>query len=441
MSQKEMLSQENKKNLPDGQQARGSGCAGECQTGGTSSLNNSLLPFSSQPPDRGMERDDLVSGKQDQPGSTSLSFQRQTALTPQSRTGLAEEGTISSLPHIQRRWPSLGKELFGLEQLFFHTSGAPQHRQATQEQLRQEIIAQLYQAEGQYPRVTRYLAFLLVRYGRGAEIVGNPFCVRKDGSQQALPYTGLEGYYAGSEQSDAYPGLSRCAILQEEAALGVHVVKMLKKNSIEHNDWTEYFHIRATLEGREQRREAIKTIQTLWLTTIGRLRSRVYHNPEFVQTLTEQIEQGEPLCGKTLPGEEGRLLQQTLQEEQKRLKETYAALSEAGRMQEGSERRRREIIRLQRVKALQSFRAETYAILEESNQDSYEVGIQDSSWEKATLLETIVLPRMPPREAYPTVRVHFTPEELDGYLFLALLGLFGADPLARSELVSQGAFE
>jgi hypothetical protein len=125
-----------------------------------------------------------------------------------------------------------------------------------------------------------------------------------------------------------------------------------------------------------------------------------------------------------------------LQKEQDRLNAIYASLSEEEKNLERSEQRRREAVRRERVAAFQHFREETYRILEESEQERYEVDIQDSSWDKATFIETIVLPRIPARETYPVTQVHFTPEELDGYLFLAQLGEIGADPLARSKLLS-----
>jgi hypothetical protein len=217
---------------------------------------------------------------------------------------------------------------------------------------------------------------------------------------------------------------------------------MLKKEAVEHNSWAEYVHLRQTLDGKEQKRETIRTLQTLWMTTVGQLRSRVYHHPEFEQTLTERIEQGGQMLSKiAIQTEEGRLLHKALQEEQNQLEEAYASMSEAEKTQERSERRKRERIRRARIEAFQHFRDETYHLLEGSHQERYEVGIQDSSWDKATLRETIVLPRILARETYLAVQVHLTPEELDGYLFLAELGEIGADPLARSELVSQGIFE
>ena len=65
------------------------------------------------------------------------------------------------------------------------------------EAFRNAIIKQLYSNEGEHSCDIRYLAFLLVKRGRGGEIVGNPYIMGKGGSKQELPYTGLEGYYAG----------------------------------------------------------------------------------------------------------------------------------------------------------------------------------------------------------------------------------------------------
>ena len=60
--------------------------------------------------------------------------------------------------------------------------------------IREKILAQLYRDEEKYSLDLRYCALLLVAKGRGAEIVGNPYCIGKDGKKQELPYTGLEGY-------------------------------------------------------------------------------------------------------------------------------------------------------------------------------------------------------------------------------------------------------
>lgn len=353
----------------------------------------------------------------------------------------AEGNPATIAPQIRHQWPSLGRELFALEQGYSALSVSSQHLQAAQEKLRKDTLAQLYRAEGQYSRATRYLAFLLVKYGRGGVIVGNPSHLGEDGAPQTLPYTGLEGYYAGSEQTAGRPGLSQGDILWEEAERGAQILKRLKKDAVERNCWAEFVRVQHTLDGTEQTREAIQTIQTLWMTIVSQLRSRVYHNEEFEQTITECIEHAEHILGQTMrQTEEEKLLYQALQEEYRRLQETYSSMSAAEKEQERRERKKRERMRVERVETFQRFRDETYQILGASSQERYAVGIQDSSWDKATLMETIVLPRILSRETYPAVQVHFAPEELDGYLFLAKLGEIGADPLARSELVSEGIF-
>lgn len=348
-----------------------------------------------------------------------------------------ENGT-SRILSIQRHWPALDEGLFALEQLFSHTPGTARQGQ---HKVHQYILAQLYQAEGQYSRITRYLAFLLLRYGRGAEIVGNPVFLRRDGTRQALPYTGLEGYYVGSEQTSSYSGLSKSEILREEAVLGEQILKMLKKTAIEHNTWANYAYLRSTLQGKEQSREALKTLQHLWMNIVSRLRCRVYHNAEFQQTITEQIEYEEQMPGNRAAPGSGACWQDAAREELAQLRETYRLLTETEKAQEREERRRREKVRHQRVAALQRFRHETYTILEESNQESYNVGLRKSARNKTDLLETITLPGIALRKTYPIVEVYLTPGELDGYLFLAQIGEFGADPLARSALVSRGTFE
>lgn len=352
---------------------------------------------------------------------------RQFSSRAQENNIEGERSTVS--PHIQHQWPVLGQELVEREECLVPASASSQHRQALQEHLRQETLTQLYQADGQYSRATRYLAFLLLKYGRGAEIVGNPVVAVPGGDRLALPYTGLEGYYAGSAQTNLYPGLSQSDILHEEAERGVQIVKRLKKDAVEQNSWAEYIHLRHVLEGKAQQREMLRKLQTLWLTQVSQLRSRVYHNPEFALTPTELVERSEQVAGH------GADQSFAWQKEHNQLKEACAMLSEEEKVQERNERKRRETIRGERVQDFQRFRDATYHLLEESNQDYYEVNIQDSSWDKASLIETIVLPRLPAREAYPLVEVHFTSEELDGYLFLAQLGEIGADPLTRSDLV------
>jgi hypothetical protein len=48
-----------------------------------------------------------------------------------------------------------------------------------------------------------------------------------------LIYTGLEGYYAGSEKTATRPGMTPEDILLEEASLGAELLKTIKKDAVE----------------------------------------------------------------------------------------------------------------------------------------------------------------------------------------------------------------
>src|SRR5690349_7612477 len=88
--------------------------------------------------------------------------------------------TETLLPPLHHQWPQLGQELFTLEHALTDLPGVNQQpltnqdKQEKREAIRHTLIAQLYHGEGEYSRDTRYLAFLLVKRGRGGEIVGNP---------------------------------------------------------------------------------------------------------------------------------------------------------------------------------------------------------------------------------------------------------------------------
>lgn len=257
---------------------------------------------------------------------------------------------------MQNLWPLLGKELFALEHTLSDTPGAHQQPLTEQEkvekreEIRNSIVAQLYRDEGSYTRDTRHLAFLLLKAGRGGGIVGNPYIINKDGKQQELPYTGLEGYYAGSEQTVERPGMT---------------------------------------PGRSELEK--------------QLRKTAYTE---LDVLKQQLDN----------------------------------LSEEEKVKERQERSTRERIRSDRLAEFHHFREETYHLLAGSDQGRYAIGVQDATLEKAAITETITLPKIPERTAYAPIPVHFTQEQLEGYLFLARLGEIGGDPLARSVLVSQESF-
>src|SRR6266699_5817157 len=143
-----------------------------------------------------------------------------------------------ALPPLQHQWSQLGQELFALEHAHTDLNTVnqqpltEQEKRKKREEIRNTIITQLYSGEGEYSRDTRYLAFLLVKRGRGGEIVGNPYAIGKGDSKQELPYTGLEGYYAGSERTPQRPGMTCEEIIQEEAKIGTELLKSIKKHAI-----------------------------------------------------------------------------------------------------------------------------------------------------------------------------------------------------------------
>ena len=51
------------------------------------------------------------------------------------------------------------------------------------------------------------------------------------GQQQELPYTGLEGYYAGSIRTSEYPGMASEEVVQEEAHIGIEILRTIKKEA------------------------------------------------------------------------------------------------------------------------------------------------------------------------------------------------------------------
>lgn len=352
--------------------------------------------------------------------------------------------TEATLPPLYREWQQLGQELVSLEDALAQPLPGQQQALTEQEQrekrarVRQAIIAQLYRDEESYPRATRYLAFLVVKKGRGGSLVGNPSAVGKDGSRRKLPYTGLEGYYAGSEQTTQRPGLTAEGIIQEEADIGETALTPLKEHAIEHNAWAEFSHLKHVLAGAAPDEVELQTMEICWSEVLSHLHVRVYRNPEFELTLSEKLEQMEQFLSD-LPqrtAEEKRLYR-IVEAECAGLRRDYQQLSQTERQQERHERRKREGIRANRLEEFQQFREATYELVTASGKGQYAVSIHDASFKDATITETIVLPAIPEREMYPPTDVYLTPEQLEGYLFLASLGETGGDPLARTMLVSR----
>jgi len=351
--------------------------------------------------------------------------------------------TETTLPPLQHQWSLLGKELFTIEHTLTNTPGkdhpplTEQEKRERREAIRNGILAQLYRDEETQSLDKRYLAFLLLKRGRGGAIVGDPSALGERIKRQELPYTGLEGYYAGSERTPERPGMTPEEILQEEANIGAALLKSIKKRCIEQNTWTDFARLKHVLAGGQPDREELGDIQVYWGMIVRRLHVRIYHNPEFALTLTEQMERLEQLLSY-IPGrsEEERQSIRALQVEYNRLKQECERMSEAEQEQERQERRARERIRTDRLAEFHRFREETYHLLCEASQGRYAVEVRDTSLEEATIVETITLPAIPGRHTYPPVDVHVTAGQLEGYLFLAQLGAIGGDPLTRSVLVS-----
>jgi len=355
-----------------------------------------------------------------------------------------ERYTETALPPLHRQWPQLGQELVVLEHTLTYAPGGQkqpltdQKKREQRESIRHALIAQLYRDEDTYSRDTRYLAFLVVKKGRGGVIVGNPYAIGKKGRKQELPYTGLEGYYAGSEQTAQRPGMTAEDIIQEEAGIGAALLASIKQHAIEHDVWIEFTHLKHALAGGTPDEAELQEMRIYWSMVLSRLHVRVYHNPEYELTLTEKIEQAGQLLSSMQAGTaEGKHLRSALEEERNKLRQDYQRLSKAAQEQEQRERRRREGIRSDRLGEFHQFREATYEMVTASGKGRYAVGVQDTSFEGATITETIVLPDIPGRRTYPPTDVHLTPEQIEGYLLLAQMGEIGGDPLARSMLVSR----
>lgn len=351
-------------------------------------------------------------------------------------------GQPSEMP-LQRQWPQLGRELLTLEST--HTAPyaryAPprveQDEMARKGSIKGLILAQLYRDEDKYSRDARYCAFLFVQKGRAGEIVGNPTLRANNGKKQELPYTGLEGYYAGSERTSEHPGLTREEIIQEEAHIGLELLRTIKKQCVENYSWVRFAKMKKALESGEPDVEDLRNITLLWSEVVMRLHVRVYNNKEFEMTLTEQIEQLEKLLS-VAPArtKEEKEYKNILQAEYQRLKEERSSMSEEEKEDERKCRRERERIRRERSREYEQFREETYGLLE-IGKSAYDISISNSKMKEATIIERIKLPKTHDKNEYTPSEVRLTPEQLEGYLFLAQLGNIGGDPLVRSSLISE----
>ena len=156
-------------------------------------------------------------------------------------------------------------------------------------------------------------------------------------------------------------------VIQEEAHIGVDMLRTIKKHAIERYTWASFAKMKKGLESGEPDIEDLKNIEILWAEIVRRLHVRVYDNPEFEMTITEQVEQLEKLVSiAPVRTEEEKAYKAVLQAEYERLKTEIIIMSEEEKEHERKERKARERIRRERLKAYNHFRDATYAMLKEA---------------------------------------------------------------------------
>ncbi len=232
--------------------------------------------------------------------------------------------------------------------------------------------------------------------------------------------------------------MTREEIIQEEAHIGLELLRSIKNHCVENYSWARFAKMKKALESGEPDVEDLRAITLLWAEVVTRLHVRVYNNKEFEGTLTEQIEQQEKLLSMaSARTKEEKEYKSILQAEYQRLKEEWSSMSEEEKECERKTRMERERIRTERSREYNQFREETYDMLKEVGKSAYDVSINDAKLEEANIIERIQLPKTRDRNDYTPSEVRLTPEEVEGYLFLAQLGNLGGDPLARCALISE----
>lgn len=329
---------------------------------------------------------------------------------------------------IQHAWPQLGRALYNLEHEetdVAHDLDEDQKYERWQ-RIREIILEQCEQYERQYE------AYELVRRGRAAEIVGNPHYRGKDGLEHELPYTGLEGYYAGSEEQPERPGMTKEQIIEEEANIGLELMKKMKKYAVEHYFWADFAKTQKAAEGDTEKidREDLKNLYFLWTGVVRRLNDRIYENEEYKASPLEQLE-------AMLRKDPKLASDEHVQAEYTKLLEEEQQKSKEQRAQEEIERKAKERIFRSRLEEYTAFRSQTYASLKDAcgRFPHIDYAIKDDTLSQANIIEILYLPMLPERNSYPSYLVVLTLEQLEGYLFLSYIGEKGGDPLTRSDLL------
>jgi len=328
---------------------------------------------------------------------------------------------------LRRQWPQLGRMLYQLEHDAIDSN---EHLDTVQKrELREKVKEIILDRCSSYER--QYEAFEYVMRGRAVEIVGNPHYPGTDGKEHELPYTGLEGCYVGSEARSGRPGLTQPQIIEEEANIGLELMKSLKKDAIKNYDWGTFARI-ADPDHYLLDKEDLKRMHLLWACVVRRLNQRVYENEEFKKTPLEQVE--------AILRSDSRLANDPV------IQHGYTVLKEKtenGHNNELTEEKKQRVendrIFHDRIEENDRFRRETYAQIKDpyGRYGHIDYRIEDSSFADANIIEELHLPKPPDRDSSPSYLVTLTPEQTEGYLFLAHLGEKGGAPMARSMLTSE----
>lgn len=326
---------------------------------------------------------------------------------------------------IRREWPQLGRALYQLEHdaVDANPHYTDEQKGAQRQKAREIVLAQCDIHEEQYE------AFEVVRLSRAAEIVGTPHYVAAVGHERDLPYTGLEGYYAGSEQQANRPGLTPEQIITEEATIGLGLLNETKKHCVETYSWAHFTKMLRALDQDTAAVEVedVRTIGFMWTKVVRRLRDRIYRNPEYPGTPLEEVEamfSNDPALAN-----DPRLLAA--------YKEIHQLAPEHG--QPVHLTYDRQAVFSSRVAEYSQFRDQTYALLRSAPRAAHSVAyaIMDNDFAHATIIETRILPLFAGRNNGPPYLVSLTPEQLEGYLFLSKLGCIGGNPLVRCVLTQE----
>ncbi len=280
-------------------------------------------------------------------------------------------------------------------------------------------------------------AFLLVRSGRGGEIVGNPFATAKEhsGVRYKLGLTGLEGYYAGSKAiSFTYAGKTESVgltpedIILELANLGADQIKTI----IEGRKEGEYYYndLKFALEHDNPTNEQLVEVKKMWNLIVTKLRSRMYDNPEFSRTLQEEMDYYRKYADMLDPRTE-KEAKASAQQIYAEYKAEWDKKTSAEQAYIRDETRKRQYLRSIRTKDLEAFRAETYRLI--GTKQGYFINPEIENTKHPQITETVILPDI--SGEYTETSVGMTDNQINGYELLVDTGRYGGSPLVRIDLL------